>query len=983
MTRSVQCTCNGAAVEEYRCTDPRYGTVSVKPATTQSCPLPVCAGYFEGPWSACSITCSSPLAQSGLMQRQVTCMRNGIAVPDGLCSGARPASVQTCNVDACPVYMYKEGAWSECISPTFTTPSTTAGQGVRTGAVMCGPGTQTRTLECVDQATGQPANTIDQFGIVRDACFGLPRPPSSQGCSNTPCGICDYYVGSWGDCSTTCDSPGLLGTMKREVYCQDRNESRMEDESCCKTQMVEDGGAFNNQNLREPRMIPLPRPQETSRCPQVPCPEYSWSQDDWSACSVTCGSGVKTRSVFCLLDDTKVGDEMCDGVLSRSGGADGRPTKPADREACQLQNCMCKRFVMEEWSGCSASCGPGTQKRKPYCEEYPCNARQGQDYYVRRFTDPQEVQVECREVIPTDEEETKEEKDCEFQACGQFNFRMKTVGQCSATCGNSFRNQEPECIDTAQNTTVEMANCLLAGMEVPEPGTVKCDVPKCPTYQWRPEAWGFCSVTCGSGTYSRNVPCLDDKGEQSQKLGCAYNVRDGFVNYEPREQCECDIANQPALTETCHAQVDCEQVVLEASPWCTRNPNPCYADYNRDSYTRTASCRKLDFQNTLVDDALCGNPQRSMGCDEDLVKEKICGCCPRTQSPTAVPTAIPTIAPSDGPTLPPSKARCEDEINQFKREDSDKAFCANMGSPSEVRWTGTETGEDGTQMCDRECENNMIDMHSKYKCCWKYIVMDFYTLDETSVVSMFDACALRRNVGDEFLDPNCFITQPPRQPVFIPTPPVFLPPREVIIPAPVFPTPVVSTPGQWQPVWTPIVPNVIPTPQVFFPPPVFLPPAPVMRPSPSNRVPTNTRPCSDILTALGSYGQLSTMVSYLRQPNGVLATAQSANSFTLFAPVNSALSGVQIPPGVGTVEYIGRVLRDHIGNVAKAAVSFGIADSTFTNLNGTPLQTSSRGLGGATNVYQVCMSGGGCATVTTQDVTVCNGIVHIIDSVLS
>jgi hypothetical protein len=93
-----------------------------------------------------------------------------------------------------------------------------------------------------------------------------------------------------------------------------------------------------------------------NRCLDFPLSyTYSWEISNWSQCSAGCDGGIKTRTVSCLRSDgVFVSDASC-------------PTpKPNEEEACNTQACTYD-WQTSAWSGCTATCGGGTQTRTTNC----------------------------------------------------------------------------------------------------------------------------------------------------------------------------------------------------------------------------------------------------------------------------------------------------------------------------------------------------------------------------------------------------------------------------------------------------------------------------------------------------------------------------------------------------------------------------------------------------------------------------------------
>ncbi|TKS78360.1 disintegrin and metalloproteinase with thrombospondin motifs 12 [Collichthys lucidus] len=173
-----------------------------------------------------------------------------------------------------PIYRWRYGAWTDC--------STT-----------CGLGEQHQPVRCFE---------MDE-GVVDEAlCDPENRPEDRhRKCKTIDCPA-RWWVGGWQQCTATCGSEGI---RKRTVLCVRTvsGEERVLHPVECK-------------HLLKPK-------------PVVPCNRdvhcgQDWAVGNWEECPVTCGGGVRSRTVTCTLAPKK----PCD--LS---------TKPRTRSLCALQSC--------------------------------------------------------------------------------------------------------------------------------------------------------------------------------------------------------------------------------------------------------------------------------------------------------------------------------------------------------------------------------------------------------------------------------------------------------------------------------------------------------------------------------------------------------------------------------------------------------------------------------------------------------------------
>ncbi|XP_070689623.1 A disintegrin and metalloproteinase with thrombospondin motifs 12-like [Pempheris klunzingeri] len=173
-----------------------------------------------------------------------------------------------------PIYTWRHGAWTGC--------STT-----------CGLGEQHQPARCFE---------VDVGVVDESLCDPETRPEDRhRKCKTMDCPA-RWWVGGWQQCTTTCGSEGI---RKRTVLCVRTvsGEERVLHPIECK-------------HLLKPKpVVPCNR--------DVPCGQ-DWAVSSWEECPVTCGGGVRSRTVTCALAPKKT----CD--LS---------TKPRSRSLCALQSC--------------------------------------------------------------------------------------------------------------------------------------------------------------------------------------------------------------------------------------------------------------------------------------------------------------------------------------------------------------------------------------------------------------------------------------------------------------------------------------------------------------------------------------------------------------------------------------------------------------------------------------------------------------------
>uniref|UniRef100_A0A8C9SCL0 ADAM metallopeptidase with thrombospondin type 1 motif, 12 n=1 Tax=Scleropages formosus TaxID=113540 RepID=A0A8C9SCL0_SCLFO len=173
-----------------------------------------------------------------------------------------------------PEYRWKHGAWTDC--------STT-----------CGAGVQSQPARCFE---------VDVGVVEESLCDPKTRPEDRQRrCKKMDCPA-RWWVGGWQPCSAPC---GPSGMKKRTVL-------------CVRTVGVEER-VLHPSDCRH-----LLKPKPAVPCNRdVPCGS-EWAVGPWSQCSVSCGGGVKSRTVTCRTAPT----HECE-----------TSSKPRSRSLCALQGC--------------------------------------------------------------------------------------------------------------------------------------------------------------------------------------------------------------------------------------------------------------------------------------------------------------------------------------------------------------------------------------------------------------------------------------------------------------------------------------------------------------------------------------------------------------------------------------------------------------------------------------------------------------------
>ncbi|XP_028347238.1 A disintegrin and metalloproteinase with thrombospondin motifs 20 isoform X8 [Physeter macrocephalus] len=503
--------------------DESYCAHLPRPAEIAVCFSP-CGEWQAGNWSPCSASCGH-----GKTTRQVLCISYHQPINENYCDPeVRPVIEQECNLAACPPTYSHFPSSSEQPShfpgrnfPLTHKPEDNQNQGVhpsirgnqwRTGpwgscSSSCAGGIQRRVVVCQDE-NGRSASY----------CNAASKPPESKHCDSGPCPRWSY--GSWGECTQTCGG----GIKSRFVICQFPNGQMSREQNCeilnkppsvvqCHVHACPDDVSWHrgpwkscsapcgkglkyrevicvdqfHGKLEEKYCSHLQKPRTHKACRSVRCP--SWKAKRWKECSVTCGSGVQQRDVYCRLRGVgRVAEEKCD-----------QSTRPYFQRQCWRQDCIQYHWVAGEWLDCSTSC-----KKRETHRQVKCVGAQNMQVN-ESFCDPSTRPLAIRK--------------CRNPPC-KYIVVTGDSSQCAGNCGFSYGQRITYCIEIRSTEKYKLHELWPTDYQecpvLPSPQVYKCNFRTClHMATWKVGKWSKCSVTCGVGIMERRVECIADNGWSS------------------------------------------------------------------------------------------------------------------------------------------------------------------------------------------------------------------------------------------------------------------------------------------------------------------------------------------------------------------------------------------------------------------------------------------------------------------------------------
>ncbi|XDB53031.1 hypothetical protein ABFV05_006647 [Capra hircus] len=333
-------------------------------------------------------------------------------------------------------------------------------------------------------------------------------------------------------CSATCGG----GYQLTSAECYDLRSNRVVADQYCH---------YYPENIK-----PKPKLQE---CNLDPCPASDgykqimpydiyhplprWEATPWTACSSSCGGGIQSRAVSCVEEDIQ------GHVSSAEEWKCMYTPKMPTVQPCNIFDCP--KWLAQEWSPCTVTCGQGLRYRVVLCIDH----REVHTGGCSPKTKPH-IKEEC--IIPTPCYKPKEKLPVEaklpwYKQAQEFeegaavseepSFIPEAWSACTVTCGVGTQVRIVRC-QVLLSFSQSVADLPVDECEGPKPASQRpCYAGPChgetpelnleetdgllgglqdfdQLYDWEYEGFTKCSESCGGGVQEAVVSCLNKQTQE-------------------------------------------------------------------------------------------------------------------------------------------------------------------------------------------------------------------------------------------------------------------------------------------------------------------------------------------------------------------------------------------------------------------------------------------------------------------------------------
>ncbi|VDH96262.1 Hypothetical predicted protein [Mytilus galloprovincialis] len=381
----------------------------------------------------------------------------------------------------------------------------------------CGEGIQKRIRYCSD------------FDIQHHLCDG--NELKVQACKSDPCPVDGKWTewNHWEKCSMSCG----MGVKKRKRECTNPSPSFGVDGLWSEwISWTDCSGSCGGGRKERSRSCSNPSPQYGGRtclgdkivssiCNDQPCPvDGSWSEwNAWADCSLSCDGGITTRQRTCSNPEPTFGGKECNGNVEES-------------HKCGVEFCPVDGGWTEwtTWSGCSMSCGIGSQDRMRTCND-PEPKYGGQNCTGNNLDFKNCDSIPC----PIDGGRLTWPKGPNQDICNTndcpVDGNWSTWGgwqECSVTCGGGDKTRNRTCTDPIPQYSGE--DCHGNDTEVAICNAILCPIDGIWS-NWN--EWTACSISCGRGSQSRNRTCSDPEPQYGGTHCSGNKTEEQICNDDP------------------------------------------------------------------------------------------------------------------------------------------------------------------------------------------------------------------------------------------------------------------------------------------------------------------------------------------------------------------------------------------------------------------------------------------------------------------